>query len=171
MFGKIVYIDKPLLAVPSAENDKRLATNSSNKLMPKTMRLFAIVRAQPNTLIIDEHDIHNTVLFDRAKLAPGNELSVNDSQRLPAENDPPTDPDVDKRNTQALATEYAVDRIESYKRSRDDHRYQVRWYGYLPEHGTLEFAQDLLQLFIHLCSKKKPHRDKRQRKWNIANNH
>lgn len=73
----------PLLFVSTDSNNKRLATTSYNKFMPKLMKLFAIVSFQPDVLTIDRHSILNMVSIDHATFPPGNGPPTNAFERIP----------------------------------------------------------------------------------------
>lgn len=106
---------------------------SYSMLMPKVMGPFAFESVQSHTLAIDGHGIQNTMSFDRAMLAPGSKLYNSASQRFLVEKDPQTDLITNGHNTGTESTEYAGDQIVSHESPRDDPRYQVCWYKYLPE--------------------------------------
>lgn len=76
----MVYIDTPLLAVFFAGIAIKLAATSYNKLTPKLMGPFTIVGFQTYPLTIDESGNQNTVPFDRATMAPGNNPHTDASQ-------------------------------------------------------------------------------------------
>lgn len=80
--GQMVHMGKPLLVASFVGNAERLEATTYNNLLPKIIELFVIASVQPNTLIIDEHGIHNTMLIDRATIAPDNKHSTNISQHL-----------------------------------------------------------------------------------------
>lgn len=145
----MAYIDKPPLVVSSAGNAKKLATNSYNKLMPKVMGPFAIVIVQPNTLTINESELHNTESINPATIVPGNEPPINSSQRVLVEDDPPTDLDANGQNIERNSTEYTVNRIVLHEGSGDGICYLVCWYGYPPEHDNLEPTEHVQQHFKH----------------------
>lgn len=119
----MVYIEKPPLAASSAGNEETLARTSSNKLMLQVIVQLAIFSAVPIMLAINKHGIRNTVLIDRATLAPGKEPPTNAPQRLPVENDLQTDLEANKRKPQAEPTKYVVDQMVSHKGSGGDLRY------------------------------------------------
>lgn len=72
----MVYIDKPLLPVFSANNAERLVKIRYNKLMLEAMGPFAIVIFQPYTLTVDEHTIQKRVAIDRATFASRRALFI-----------------------------------------------------------------------------------------------
>lgn len=86
-----MYIDRPPLAISSAGNAERLAKTSYRKLIPKVLGPSSIVSFQPNTPSIDERGIHTTVSIEHATLLSSKELPTNASQRIPVQEDLPTD--------------------------------------------------------------------------------
>jgi len=57
-------------------------------------------------------------------------------------------PDVEPTNTPTEQREYVVDRIISHEGKGRNKKYVVRWYGYAPEHDTVEPPENLPQHFI-----------------------
>lgn len=89
----MVYIGKPPLDASSVGNAKNLATNSYKKLISKVLGPLVIDSVQPNTLKVDDHDIHNTVSSNLATSAPGTKQPPNSSQHFLFEKDPSMDLD------------------------------------------------------------------------------
>lgn len=101
--------------------------------MRKVMGSLDIVNVELNTLPVDEHGIHNTMSIDRATLAPANKPPSGVFQRLPVEEHPSIDLDVNELETQKEPTEYATDQIISHAGSRNDLCYRVCWNWYSPK--------------------------------------
>lgn len=79
---QMVYTAKPPLSPSSAGNIKRLVKARYKKLNFTVVGPFVIVRAQNNTLAINDHSIHNTASINRATLASGNDRPTRALQGL-----------------------------------------------------------------------------------------
>lgn len=80
--SQMVYTNKAPLAVSPTGSAERLAKTRHYIVMLKVMGSLFVGSIQQNTLVIDEHKIHNTVSIDRGMLEPCNNFVTNASQRL-----------------------------------------------------------------------------------------
>lgn len=95
-----VYINKRPVAASSTDNAEIFATTIYSNLMLNERKPFAIVSIELNTLDIDQHGMHNTVLVKRKTLGLGSNQTRNVTQRSPVEDNFPTDLDTNGQNTQ-----------------------------------------------------------------------
>lgn len=68
--GKRPFIDEPPLSDTKSGISDNIATAASNKLYPQSLSPFCIVTVHSHSLVIDEHDKHNSVSIDRVTPAP-----------------------------------------------------------------------------------------------------